>query len=241
MPRPTMNRRGFLHACSALLALLGSSSRASSAPLESHARVALVDIQGKPLRLADLRPQEEYLFFYPFRSTPNFLIDLGQPTAQSVKLRRADGATYTWSGGIGPGRSVVAFSAICSHRLTYPSAMVSFIGYRSQPVAYQNEHGVTRRAGVIQCCSERSIYDPARGGQVLSGPAPDPLTTVALEEEDGMLFAHGVHGSTLYQRFFAEFGFQLDLQFDGRAQEPVTDQAVVQPTTAFTRQRIACG
>lgn len=241
MYNPTLDRRGFLHACTALLTLLGYSRRAVTAERQPYPRVALVDTRGETLRLADLQTKREYLFFYPFRSTPNFLLDLGRPTAQSVALRQENGEDYTWRGGIGPDRSVVAFSAICSHRLTYPSAMVSFIGYRPQPVAYVGKNGMERRPGMIQCCSERSVYDPAEGARVLSGPAPQALAAVALEEEDGKLYAHGVHGGTLFERFFAEFGFQLDLQFDGKAQEPVADQTVVRATEDFTRQRMACG
>ena len=241
MHDPTLNRRGFLHTCTALVALLGYSRRAVTASRQPFPRVALVGSQGRPLTLADLQAEREYLFFYPYRSTPNFLLDLGRPTAQSGALRQENGEDYSWSGGIGPQRSVVAFSAICSHRLTYPSAMVSFIGYRNRPVAYVGDNGMERKPGLIQCCSERSVYDPAEGGRVLAGPAPQPLAAVALEEEDGQLYAHGVHGGTLFERFFAEFGFQLEMQFDGKAQELVADQAVVMATEDFTRQRMDCG
>lgn len=242
MQPTSLKRRDFLHACGGLLALLGYSRRAVSAPRQPHPRVALTTPGGDPLRLVDLVPEQEYVFFYPYRSTPNFLIDLARPTAQSVTLTGDEGQTQHWPGGIGPGRSVVAFSAICSHKLTYPSSMVSFIGYRREPVVYPGEDGMERRAGMIQCCSERSVYDPAEGAKVLYGPAPQPLTAVALEaDQDGALYAHGVYGSTLYERFFAEFGFQLDMQFDGKAQDTVQDLAVVQATEDFTRQRMSCG
>jgi hypothetical protein len=63
----------------------------------------------------------------------------------------------SWQGGIGADKSVVAYSAICAHKMTYPTRQVSFIGYRDAPSP------VAGKGKVITCCSDRSVYDPSGG------------------------------------------------------------------------------
>ena len=75
---------------------------------------------------------------------------------------------------------------------------------------------------------------------MLAGPAPQPLGSVALEERGGELFASGIYGGLLYERFFERFGFRLDLEFANKAREPVTGQSQVIPIEDYTRQRIQC-
>ena len=92
-------------------------------------------------------------------------------------LRREDGATYAWQGGVGPLRAtIVAFSAICAHKLAYPTREVSFI-------RYQRERSATSDAQVIHCCADHSVYDPAQGARVVAGPAPQPLAAILLEHD----------------------------------------------------------
>ena len=79
----------------------------------------------------------------------------GRSTAAAT-LRREDGTTYAWSGGVGPARAIVAFSAICAHKLAYPTRDVSFI-------RYQPQRSATSDAQVIHCCADHSVYDPASG------------------------------------------------------------------------------
>jgi hypothetical protein len=137
---------------------------------------------------------------------------------------------------------LVAFSAICAHRLTHPAKSVSFIGYRREPVGYLNdEQEVVQRAGVIQCCSEHSIYDPAAGAKVVSGPAAQPLAAVDLRLTADGLEAGGVYGGQLFERFFDEFGFRLGLEFgESSYRQPVGDRALVMRTEDYTRQRVQC-
>ncbi|UCE32592.1 MAG: (2Fe-2S)-binding protein [Burkholderiales bacterium] len=247
MGRPTKpSRREFLGTCGAGAMLACQAlplNAAATAPRLAFARVALVDGSGAPLRPAALEPGREYLFYYPFRSTPCFLLDLGEALAGGLALKTEDGQSYNWSGGVGPSRSIVAFSAICAHKLTYPSPVVSFIGYRGEPVGFVNrENEVERRAGVIQCCSEHSIYDPRRGAEVLAGPSPQPLAAIALSYEDDRLHVDGVYGGAVFERFFAAFSDRLRLEHrgDGFA-EAVTGTATVLPAEQFTRNRIRCG
>lgn len=238
------SRRDFIHLCSAAATMLTATSlqacRVEQAALNPFERVQLVNSEGEPLLLADLEAEREYVFFYPYVATPCFLLDLGK-TAKALELSTEKGEAYQWQGGVGPNASVVAFAAICAHKLTHPSEPVSFIGYRKKPVGFLDENDeVIRRNAVIQCCSEYSIYDPAQGAKVISGPAPQPLASIALEENDGQLFATGVYGGTVYDRFFERFGFRLEMEFGEKAREQVSGTALVRTTEEYTRQRVEC-
>lgn len=241
------SRRRFLRLCGSLGAALTCRPQAllaePVAPLQRHHRVLLVDHHGEPIRCEQLGRDREYIFNYPFRATPCFLLDLGRPLGGGTELRTEDGRRYRWRGGVGPGQSVVAFSAICAHKLTHPSPTVSFIGYREQPVGFVNRaQELEQRARVIQCCSERSIYDPAAGAAVVAGPAPQPLAAIELAYQDGALFATGVYGGELFARYFERFGERLMLEHlsDDYA-APVEDRTEVFTAEQYSRKRIACG
>ncbi len=241
MNHKAYSRRDFIHLCGSAATLAATQSAAQMQPLTEFPRVRLVDQSARPLAIAALEPQREYVFFYPYRCTPCFLLNLDRSTAP-VDLQTHSGAAYRWQGGVGSGGGVVAFAAICAHKLTHPSAPVSFIGYRRHEVGFLNKSNnqVERRSAVIQCCSEHSIYDPAQGAKVLSGPAPQPLASIALEEQDGFLYASGVYGGLLYERFFERFGFRLQMEFGENAMTPVAEISRVMPIEAYTRQRIQC-
>ena len=169
-----MERREFLSAC----ALLGGAASLSSVAGGSdawaqetprlHARTRLVDVHGRTLRIGDLAAETNYVFQYPFAATPCLLLKLGRPVAVAATMKRQDGSAYAWQGGVGRDRNVVAFSAICAHKLAYPTREVSFI-------RYQSERSATSGGRVIHCCADHSVYDPAEGARVVSGPAPQPL------------------------------------------------------------------
>jgi arsenite oxidase small subunit len=213
-----VSRRSFLKLCASTGALVAStpSLLAQSTPERVPGEPAtLVDPGGRPLRIDDLVVGDSYIFHYPYVSTPCFLIDLGKPALPQNGLETDDGRRYHWRGGVGPQRSVVAFSAICAHRMSYPTPAVSFIHYRHGPMAFTDrELRATQREQVIYCCSEGSVYDPAEGCKVLAGPAPQPLAAIdlALDEKTGELRALGTYGGDMFERFFEKFGFQLALQ-----------------------------
>ncbi len=241
------DRRDFIKLCSSAgvaLACGGAAALAApQAPAQAFPRALLVDTQGEPLRPEALPSGQAQIFFYPYRSTPCFLLDLGEALPGGAELQTETGVPYRWQGGVGPNRSVVAFSAICAHKLTHPSPMVSFIGYREQPVGFVNRaQQVERRGHVIQCCSEHSLYDPKRGAAVISGPAPQPLAAIELAFVDGAFHATGVYGGDLFARYFEQFGDRLQLEYagDGYA-EPAGEQCVVQPMEGYTRNLIRCG
>jgi Rieske Fe-S protein len=234
-----MQRREFIKACAATCAI-GAPDVLAASDLKPrfYSRVRLVDETGRPVRAADLVVDRNYIFHYPFASTPCFLLNLGKPTGRDVQLKTESGALYSWPGGVGQSRGIVAFSAICAHRLNYPTPQVSFISYRDKASAT-----ATARANLIHCCSEHSQYDPASGAKVVGGPAPQPLCAILLEHDpknDG-LQAVGTLGGEIFDAFFAKFDFKLALEHGGgKAREKVADRAVVKDLQNFCKQQIRC-
>ncbi len=234
-------RRRFCGGCLSAAALAGGmpvTGWGARGPLASYPRATLVNRFGDPVQLSSLQAGTSYVFAYPYVSTPCFLLDLGRPLQDGVQLETRDGAPYQWQGGVGPRRSVVAFSAICSHRMTHPSRQVSFINYRPG----ESEPGASG-AGVIHCCSENSIYDPAAGGRVLSGPAPEPLAAIALDYEPASdsLNAVGAYGGTLFQQFLEQFGSRLALEYGGsRFSDAAGEATTVMTLEEFSRVQTHC-
>src|SRR5438270_1014760 len=127
-----MERREFVQFCIAAAASAGSPAVAADAEPRRYARSRLVDAHGAPLHAADVPANRNLIFHYPYAATPCFLLNLGRPAAASAQLKTADEKHYEWHGGVGPARSIVAYSAICAHRLSYPTRDISFISYRRE-------------------------------------------------------------------------------------------------------------
>jgi len=241
-----ISRRGFVKLCASAIGAIGANPALlaqSDARLRRYERVRLVDEKDRPISAKSLEVGENYVFNYPFRTTPCFLLNLGRPTSP-VELKTEAGQAYQWPGGVGPSRSIVAFSAICAHKMSYPTRSISFINYRHERVSFRDkaEHSV-ERSQVIYCCSEKSVYDPAQGARVLGGPAPQPLAAIVLEEDghDGALYAVGTFGGEMFERFFHDFAFRLALDFrthDIRAAASGT--TTVMPLAEYSGQQMRC-
>lgn len=238
-------RRNFFRHCGALVGMFSISRGATAAgALVRYPPTMLVDRRDRPLTPSALDPRTEYIFAYPYVTTPCFLIDLDRECPGGEELVTSDGSRYHWRGGIGPRRSLVAFSAICAHRLSHPTKSASFIGYRPAEVGYlDHELSVSRRADVIQCCSEQSVYDPAHGARVLGGPAPQPLAAIEMEVgNDGYLYATGVHGGALFPLYFERFSHRLVLEYETfEVEAPVSDTTTVMRGDEFSRHLVQCG
>jgi arsenite oxidase small subunit len=234
-----MKRRDFVGMCAASAAVaLNPVYAAANLKPRFYSRVQLVDEARQPLRAAAIAMHRNYVFHYPYESTPCFLLNLGRAARQPVTLKTENGGTYDWPGGAGPAGSIVGYSAICAHRLTYPTRQISFISYRDQ--AGPAHRG---RRQVIHCCSEHSEYDPAAGGQVVGGPAPQPLSAILLEYEQkaDAFYAVGTLGGELFDAFFSKYEFKLALEYGGkRAQEPVRGTAVVAELRNYCKQQVQC-
>ena len=234
-----MERRRFLRTCAlagSAVALVSRESAWADAPPRYYAKTRLVDIHGNSIRIGALAEETNFVFHYPYASTPCFLLKLGRSAASANDLRREDGATYAWQGGIGPDRNLVAFSAICAHKLAYPTRDVSFI-------RFQKDRSATSAGNVIHCCADHSVYDPSAGARVLSGPAPQPLAAILLDydAERDELAALGTVGAEQFDAFFAKYDFKLALEYgQGRAHAPVGASTVVRELTQYCRQTVQC-
>jgi len=237
-----MKRRDFVKACAATAILVHQNPMAlanSTSASQLHQPVRLVDPAGNPIRPGDLEPHVNYVFRYPYDCTPCFLLNLNRPTEANVALKTESGESYVWKGGVGPERSIVAYAAICTHRLTHPTEHVNFIAYRQS-----RNPEADPSANRIVCCMEYSSYDPARGAAVTSGPAPSPLTGILLEydEEADEIKAVGTTSDDVFNRFLSQFEMQLELSYGSleKARAPVVETATVVPLDEYTKNDMPC-
>ena len=229
-----MERRDFLKFCAA--ASVASPALAADAKPRVYQRALLVDQKGRPLRAGAVPANQNLIFHYPVAATPCFLLNLGKPARAAVQLRTADNQGYEWQGGVGAARSIVAYSAICAHKMSYPTRDISFISFRAEKSA-RNRH-----AAVIHCCSEHSQYDPAEGAKVLAGPAPQPLAAILLEWNSSTDEVHavGTLGGEMFNDFFQKYEFRLAMEHNGAARAAVAGTCVVQSLDNYCRQQVKC-
>ena len=243
----TVERRSFVKLCAAAAMTAGASPTllaGTGATARLYDRTALVDDEGAPITAQNLTVGQTYVFHYPYATTPCFLLDLGRPVDAAAGLVTEAGEPYPWPGGAGENRSVVAFAAICAHKMTHPARDVSFINYRHGRVRYRDPDDRMREgSGVIYCCSEKSVYDPADGARVLGGPAKQPLATILLQSEpaSGALFALGTIGGEMYDTFFEKFAFRLALEHEtSNIRRRIGATSVVMGIEAYSRTIMQC-
>jgi Rieske Fe-S protein len=233
-----VGRREFIESCALLggAAAIGALAPAWAAQAPKlYARSRLVDLHGASIGARTLASETNYVFNYPFASTPCFLLKLARPAVPGM-LKREDGAVYGWNGGVGPDRNLVAFSAICAHKLAYPTRDVSFIRYQKDPSA-------TSSGAVIHCCADHSVYDPSAGARVLSGPAPQPLAAILLAYDGAKdeIYALGTVGPEQFEPFFEKYAAKLAFEYSGnRGRAPVGDSCVVKELSNYCRSTIQC-
>jgi arsenite oxidase small subunit len=108
--------------------------------------------------LSRLRVNRPVDFMYPLKAQPNVLLDLG----------------HRVPGGVGPKRSIVAYSTLCQHM--------------GCPVVYSR----SQREFVCPC--HQSRYDVERLSSIVQGVATRALPRVLLEVRNGSVYAVGVDG-----------------------------------------------
>jgi Rieske Fe-S protein len=231
-----VKRRLFVQICAAAAGGATLPSQGADLVARMYPRARLVNERGQPIRVGELVAGLNYVFDYPFAATPCFLLRLRAPARAAIDLRTQTGFPYRWEGGAGPARDVVAYSAICAHKMTYPTKQVSFIGYRDGPSP------TAGKGQVITCCSDRSVYDPAAGARVVSGPAPQPLATIVLEHDPKKdeLFAVGTFGGEMFFEFFKKYEFRLQMEMGPRARNAVEGTAVVRELESYSTQWAKC-
>jgi Rieske Fe-S protein len=199
-------------------------------------RAQLKDAEGNPLKSKALVKEENYVFMYPHAATPAIMVDLPEPTQKDIKLKAEDGTEYIYKGGVGAKGTIVAYSAICQHQLTHPTASMTMFQYvptTGKTLAYD-------KAGVFVCTSHLAAYDPNQGGKVVGGPAKEGLASIILEiDADDNIWAVAVLGPAKFQDFFDAFKQQLKKDYGRRgAKKLVKDEVKVQKLVNFTKEII---
>ena len=214
------SRRAFLKG---LLFGIGVMAVASAIPLinslnpqkvylKNYPWMVIVDSNGNPVQASKLPVNDPaiLLFQYPMLGDVTFLINMGDENNNPVEVPPttvtipATGKTYQFPGGVGPYKSIVAYSAICQHLGCvppeihfYPPQYFKAGGTTPNyipPEAYQA--AVAAKAiSVIHCDCHGSTYDPWRGAAVLTGPTVRPLPYVQLywDPDTDYLYAVGMN------------------------------------------------
>jgi arsenite oxidase small subunit len=201
---------------------------------QRHPRSLLVNAYGDPFRARLLQPGQAQLFNYPYVASPVFLLAMDSAVAGGTSLETGAHQRYASPAGVGPSKAIVAFSAICSHKLMYPTPALSFIAVRK---------GVgSEPAQVIHCCGDDSRYDPTRGARVLAGPAPQPLAAVLLDWDAAtdQLHAVGTQGGEMFDAFFEKYAFKLETELGARARAASGATTVVHPASSYSKQWQSC-
>jgi len=181
--------------------------------IPTYPKTYLFDVDGSPLTLAkvggvkgnyvgeySVETTDLYLFNYPLRNEPNFLLNLypanGQPPSGSNY-----GAAGVY-GGIGDNGSIVAFSAVCQH-LGCPAPAIAY--YPPPPNNPCTRTFSTKAypslSFYIHCSCHGSTYDVTNGAANLTGPAVLPLPQVVLDYDPttsppNQIFAKGMTPSS---------------------------------------------
>jgi Rieske Fe-S protein len=232
------DRRDVLHwaACLSAACLSGPLTLAhGQSPLAArkYSRTLLVDKLGRPFKSGQLTAGEPHIFNYPYETTPVFLMALPHAAAP-VELSNEKQQHYQSLPGTGPQHSIVAYSAICAHKLMYPTPQISFINIRKGQA--------DEPAHVVHCCGDNSRYDPTQGGKVISGPAPQPLAMIVLEWNSASdeLHAVGTLGAEMFQAFFEKYEFRLSMDYGAKAKDKSSQTAVVRTASNYSRQLQTC-
>lgn len=152
-PAPRLTRREFIRISSATAAG-GLVPRVAAAAPSLPAAYPVVPI----VELRALKVETPFPFSYPDASSPAVLLRLKQPAA----------------GGVGPDRSIVAFSTLCTHK--------------GCPVAFRPERKL------LICPCHWSSFDPAKGGQMVIGQASQSLPQITLRMQGETVQAVGIEG-----------------------------------------------
>lgn len=238
-----MDRRNFIKACATvgLVATLDPSifqvTLASQSNLmKTYNKALLVKADGTPLQEKDITPEKTYIFFYPYASTPCFLINLNKEV-KPAEIKLKDGRSYAWAGGVGKSKSIVAYSAICAHQWSYPTKEYAFINYYAQ----EQPSETTKKAGVIQCCAHLGIYDPTQGAKPIEGPVEVPLATIVITQEKDNFYATGVLGVDQFDKFFDLYRQDLRKEYGSTAKaKALVDRCVVVEMEKYVKNPIRC-
>lgn len=239
-----MDRRDFIKVCStiAVASMVDASlyskllAAQDGSMIKTYKKALLVKEDGSPLREEDIKPHVNYIFFYPYASTPCYLINLNEEI-KPVEIKLKDGNSYKWPGGIGSKKGIVAYSAICAHQWSYPTKEYSFINYYPPDTPSET----TKKSGIIQCCAHLALYDPREGGKVIDGPAEVPLASVILQMEEDKIYAIGIVGVDQFDKFFDTYRADLRRQYGSMAKaKELMDKCVTMEVDKYVQAVVRC-
>ena len=163
--------------------------------ISSYPRVQLIDVDGSPLTVAKVESEynaqtsDLFIFNYPLRNEPNFLLNLYPASGAPNGTNGAENVP----GGVGTHSSIVAYSAICQH-LGCPAPAISYYPPGTCPKTFSNATYPTL-SFYIHCSCHGSTYDVTNRASNLTGPAVLPLPQVTLDvDSSGNIYAVGEQG-----------------------------------------------
>jgi len=164
--------------------------------LTAYPKVQLIDVNGKPLTVAAVESEynvgtsDLFLFNYPLRNEPNFLLNLSPVNGQAPSA--SNPGAWQVPGGVGTNGSIVAYSGICQH-LGCPAPAIAYYPPGTCPRTFSNAKGSL--PFYIHCSCHGSTYDVTNSASNLTGPAVLPLPQVVLTTDaSGNLYATGLNG-----------------------------------------------
>ncbi len=162
--------------------------------LTSYPKVQLIDVDGKALTVTSVESEynvdtsDLFLFNYPLRNEPNFLLNLSPANGQSPSS--SNPGKWNAPGGIGTNNSIVAYSGICQH-LGCPAPAIAYYPPGTCPKTFDGG----ALPFYIHCSCHGSTYDVTNSASNLTGPAVLPLPQVVLETDSkGNIYATGLNG-----------------------------------------------
>jgi len=236
-----MDRRGFIKICAGSAAALAMGvPRVWAEDFRDFSHALLTDTNGAPLKASTLGNEEAYIFHYPYKGVPCFLINLDKPAASmtlSGDPLSAEKGPYTWPGGVGKTSNLVSYVAICTHQLSAPNKDISYLRYAA------SGSELAGAPGKIVCCAHGTIFDPAKGAEHISGPATYPLVPVRLEYNpvDDSIAATGIAGHHLIDQYFKSYKRDLIKEFGpGVYRESVGGHTITQLLSKYSESIPAC-
>ena len=176
--------------------------------------------------------QANYVFHYPFEATPVFLLDLGKTVApNTLSTQERNSYSLAGRGGAQPQHRGLLGDLRAPARLSDARRELHQLPQDARAAGVQD--------GLIHCCAEHSQYDPARGAQVLSGPAKQPLCAVLLahDAKADTLTAYATLGGELFDEFFRKYEMKLSLDVAPRRRTPWPGRASCGSWSASARTR----
>jgi len=238
-----LQRRDFLKTCAVSATLVAggvvflNDARAADLSVTMYKKALLVDGMGRPLWFDTITPDVPFMFNYPFAATPNFLLFLDLPV-KPMDYTTSEGSKYKAPGGIGKGKNLVAYSAICPHQWSYPTKDFTVVNYYGK-----KDQGCSQGVQLIKCCAHLSIFDTKICGKKIDGPAENHMAMIVLEADEAKkeIYAVGVAGKNQYTEFFDLNKQELRKEYGSSANAKVeVEKASVIRLEKYSKNIIKC-